>query len=172
MNGWRIGALWLVALVLTTGVTWQIVSLAGGQIGDRPLTVLADENTAVTGSETSTTTTHSPTTSTTSVTSTTTTSDSTTSTTGTSQPTSPTSSVTTAAAAEWSVKTVNTAGGTVVIRFRPGEVELLSAVAAAGYEVEVDDRGPPRVRIEFESASDDIRIEARWRDGLLEITED
>lgn len=167
MGKLRIVALWVTALAVTTGLTWQIVSAANGQVGERQLAVLADGS-SIGGSDASsesTSTSPSTSTSSTSVTSTTTPANTTNPTTGTS------TSVTGGAGVEWSVKTVNTAGGTVVIRSRPEEVELLSAVAAPGYDVEVDDQGPPRVRVEFESASDDVRVEARWRDGRLEITE-
>jgi hypothetical protein len=65
---------------------------------------------------------------------------------------------------------VNSAGGTVIIRHRPGVVELQAATPASGFSVEVDDSGPTRVRVEFESDDADIRVEARWQDGELEVT--
>jgi hypothetical protein len=65
---------------------------------------------------------------------------------------------------------VNSAGGTVIIRHRPGVVELHAATPASGFSVEVDDSGPTRVRVEFESDDADIRVEARWQDGELEVT--
>lgn len=57
----------------------------------------------------------------------------------------------------------------VVVRYRTGEVELQAATPAPGFSVEVDDAGPPRVRVEFESANADVRVEARWDDGSLDI---
>lgn len=57
----------------------------------------------------------------------------------------------------------------MVVRYRPGEVRLQAATPAPGYQVEIDDAGPPRVRVEFESASSDVRVEIRWEDGGLGI---
>jgi len=65
---------------------------------------------------------------------------------------------------------VSSTGGTVVLRHRPGEVELQAATPASGFSAEIDDSGPTRVRVEFESDDADIRVEARWRDGELEVT--
>jgi hypothetical protein len=60
----------------------------------------------------------------------------------------------------------------VVVRHRPGAVELQAATPASGFSVEIDDSGPTRVRVEFEADEDDIRVEVRWRDGELEISID
>lgn len=60
----------------------------------------------------------------------------------------------------------------MVIRHRPGEVELQAATPAAGFGVEIDDSGPSRVRVEFESEDSDIRVEAEWDDGGLEVSVD
>lgn len=57
----------------------------------------------------------------------------------------------------------------MVVRYRPNEVELQAATPAPGYEVEIDDFGPPRVRVEFENDDTDIRVEARWEDGGLDV---
>lgn len=35
--------------------------------------------------------------------------------------------------------------------------------------MEIDDAGPPRVRVEFESDDTDVRVEARWVDGALDV---
>lgn len=67
------------------------------------------------------------------------------------------------------MRTINSVGGTVVVRYRPDEVELQAATPAPGFAVEVDDKGPDRVRVEFESAALDVRIEVRWKDGTLDI---
>jgi hypothetical protein len=159
-------AAWVAALVLATVLTWQIVGLADSQVGDVP--VAAAPSLPVASSTTTsevTSTSSSPVSSSTSRASTTVT-------TGTTAPssTSPSAPVSTDAAAEWSVRTVNSTGGTVIIRHRPGEVELQAATPASGFTVEVDDSGPTRVRVEFESDDADIRVEARWRDGELEVT--
>jgi hypothetical protein len=68
------------------------------------------------------------------------------------------------------VRSISSVGGTVVIRHRPEEVELQAATPAPGYEVEIDDAGPDRVRVDFESDDSDVRVEAEWRDGELEVT--
>jgi hypothetical protein len=56
-----------------------------------------------------------------------------------------------------------------VLRYRPNEVELQAATPLPGFEVEVDDPGPERVRVEFESEDTDVRVEAKWDDGSLEV---
>lgn len=59
-----------------------------------------------------------------------------------------------------------------MVRYRPGEVELQAATPAPGFSVEVDDGGPPRVRVEFEGADAEVRVEARWEEGSLDIEVD
>lgn len=56
-----------------------------------------------------------------------------------------------------------------MVRYRTGEVELQAATPAPGFSVEVDDAGPPQVRVEFDSESAEVRVEARWNDGSLDI---
>lgn len=155
-------AAWVAALVLATALTWQIVGLADSQVGDVPVAV-APTLPVASSTSTSNATATSPPPDTTSPTTPSTTSPT----------TSPSAPSSTDPAPEWSVRTVNSAGGTVVVRHRPGEVELQAATPAPGFSVEIDDSGPTRVRVEFESDEDDIRVEVRWRDGELEIsTED
>lgn len=160
-------AAWVAALVLATVLTWQIVGLADSQVGDVPVAAAP----SLPGAS-STTTSEVTTTSSAPGSTSTSRAPSTTVTTGTTAPssTSPSAPAPTDAPAEWSVRTVNSAGGTVIIRHRPGEVELQAATPASGFTVEVDDSGPTRVRVEFESDDADIRVEARWRDGELEVT--
>lgn len=57
----------------------------------------------------------------------------------------------------------------VVVRYRTGEVELQAATPALGYDVEVDDAGPPSVRVEFESDDSDVRVDVEWKDGGLDV---
>lgn len=59
-----------------------------------------------------------------------------------------------------------------MIRHRPGEVELKAATPAAGFAVEIDDSGPSRVRVEFESEDTDIRVQAEWEGGELVVSID
>lgn len=69
-------------------------------------------------------------------------------------------------------------GGVVVLRSRPGEVEVVSAVPNSGYEVSIDQKSPASVEVEFEAVDPDNRYEgelhAEWRDGdlVVEIEED
>ncbi|MFZ0015123.1 MAG: hypothetical protein WAL25_13520 [Acidimicrobiia bacterium] len=158
MTPWRIGAAWMAVLVVTTMLTWQIVSFADSQVSARPVEVAVSSSTTVGGP---TTTTH-PGSSSSSSSPTTSLPDS--STTSSSPSTSSTS------VSSWSVRSVTTAGGTVVIRYRPEEVELQAATPAPGFDVELKDSGPRRVRVEFESEESDIRVEAEWRDGDLDVT--
>lgn len=55
------------------------------------------------------------------------------------------------------------------MRYRPNEVELQAATPAPGFEMEIDDDGPQRVRVEFDNDDTDIRVEARWEDGGLDV---
>lgn len=164
---------WLVVVVLATALTWQIVSAADDRVSDRPaplnlaapvITSLETTTTSVVGgSSTSSTTTPrgNPTTTT----------SATTSTSG-SQPGPTTSSsiaTTTSTAASWQTELVQTAGGAVTLRYRPGEVVYQSATPAPGFQVEVDHAGPPEVEVEFESESSKIEVRASWRDGALDV---
>lgn len=164
---------WLVVVVLATTLTWQIVSAADDRVSDRPaplnlaapvITSLETTTTSVVGgSSTSFTTTPrgNPTTTT----------SATTSTSG-SRPAPTTSSsiaTTTGTAATWQTELVQTAGGAVTLRYRPGEVVYQSATPAPGFQVEVDHAGPPEVKVEFESESSKIEVRASWRDGALDV---
>lgn len=169
---WKVAAAWVAALVITTVLTWQIVGLADSQVGDTPVAV-APAPTSTTPSTTSTTVA----TTTTSVPTTTSTSSQTTTTATTGSGSSPTTTATTipaqtTAAVDWTVRTINSQGGTVVVRHRPGEVELQAATPAAGFSVEIDDRGPERVRVEFEGEEDDFGVEVEWEDGNLDVSVD
>lgn len=152
MSSWRLVAAWLVALAVATLLTWQIVSFADSRVGARPVQISTVASSSTPSSsappETSTSSPVSSSTTVTSVFSS-------------SQPASDDS--------EWSFRTVNTSGGKVVIRYRPGEVELQAATPSPGFGVELDDTGPRRVRVEFESDTEDIRVEARWEDGSLVV---
>ena len=169
MISWRMAAAWLLALVLTTVLTWQIVGLADSQVGEEaPLAVAPLSTTTSSGSSSSSSTAQ---TSTTIATTSTTAPDGASGSSPSPSPSS-TSSVATTVESQWSVRTINSAGGSVVIRHRPGEVEYQAATPAAGFGVEVDDAGPDRVRVEFESEDADIRVEARWENGELNIDVD
>lgn len=69
----------------------------------------------------------------------------------------------------WQTRSVNTAGGTVNLRYRPGEVAYQSATPAPGFQVDVEKPGPPEVKVEFESESAKVAIEASWDGGDIRI---
>ncbi len=103
----------------------------------------------------------------------------TTTTTSTTVPTTTTTedtTTTTTSPDEWETKTVGSPGGTVTIRHRPGEVVLIATQAAPGFYVEVDDTGPPEVKVEFEDFADTVKVKVkiRYENGVLveDITED
>lgn len=173
MISWRMAAAWFAALVAATVLTWQIVGLADSQVGGAPAALTPNlESTTKDPILTTSTSTTSSTTSSVAVSSTTTTvpaEPSSSSTSPTSSTTSSSSSTTSAASEEWSVRTVNTAGGTVVVRYRREEVELQAATPVPGFSVEVDESGPPRVRVEFENDLAEVRVEVRWEDDGLDI---
>ena len=159
VDTWKLIVAWVGAVLITTAITWQIVSVADSQVSARPVEVVAITSTSTTGPPTSslaTTTTTVPASSTSS--------------------TSPSGTTTATPASgatddgQWTVRTVSSAGGNVVIRHRPGEVELQAATPALGFDVEIDDAGPQRVRVEFESEDSDVRVEAEWRNGVLEVS--
>ena len=60
----------------------------------------------------------------------------------------------------------------MVVRHRPGEVELQAATPAPGFAVEIDDDGPERVRVEFDSGNVEVRVEVRWESGSLDVDVD
>ena len=159
MFSWKMAAAWGAALVVTTFLTWQIVSAADSQVGES-LAAIAPTVTSTSTPPTTTTTQGGPSSST-----------------GTSSPTTPTTSSSTSSTsttspssqAAWSLWTVSTSGGTVVVRYRTGAVELQAATPALGYDVEVDDAGPPSVRVEFESDDSDVRVDVEWKDGGLDV---
>lgn len=167
MITWRMAAAWVLALVLATVLTWQIVGLADSQVGETPAAVAP---TAIPSSTVPTTPSSTAPLTTGDTTSTTGAASSSSSSTSSTSPSTPTTSQPTTA--EWSVRTINSPGGTVVVRYRPEQVELQAATPAAGFSVEVDDNGPDRVRVEFESGDDDFRVEARWEGGQLSIEVD
>lgn len=169
-------AAWLGVLVLATTLTWQIVSAADDRVSDRPLAPLNVAAPVITGIDTTTsdapasipvaTATSVPetSTSTTSATSTTATTASSSTTSTTEGPSTATTTV-----AAWQTRSVETRGGTVVFRYRPGEVIYQTATPAPGYKVEVDKQGPPEAEIEFESEEDKVEIHAAWESGDIDI---
>jgi hypothetical protein len=71
------------------------------------------------------------------------------------------------------VKTIPTAGGTVVVSYRPGEVVLDGATPAPGFTVDSDKQGPPDVRVTFESESTHVEVRVEWDNKLvIDVRED
>lgn len=164
---------WLVVVVLATTLTWQIVSAADDRVSDRPapLNLAAP---VITSLETTTTSVVDPSgisSSTIPQGNPTNTTSATTSTSGSQLGPTTSSSVATptSTAASWQTELVQTAGGAVTLRYRPGEVVYQSATPAPGFQVEVDHAGPPEVEVEFESESSKIEVHASWRDGALDV---
>ena len=172
MISWRMAAAWVAALVVTTVLTWQIVGLADSQVGETPEAIAPPFATSSTVESIMTTTSRGTTTST--ARSGTTTPGTSTSSSVRSSPTSssPVTTTSTTGELEWSLRTVNSIGGSVVVRYRSSEVELQAATPAPGFGVEVEDSGPDRVRVDFEAAEANARIEVRWKDGDLEVVID
>lgn len=174
---WRLAAGWLLALVVTTAVAWQIVAVADDRIGDKPLSpVEAAAPSTTERFPTIVTQGQAPTITEAPEPSTTTTAEATptsmaTTTTSSSPTTTPTTTETTAITSddEWSTKTTVTNGGTVVVSYRPGEVVLETAVPLAGFQFEIDKEGPPAVEVEFESSSLRVDFRAEWEDDELRI---
>ena len=164
MKSWRIAAGWLTAVVVVTVLTWQIVGLADSQVGPRPPVAIAAPSTTASSDAL-------PTVSSTTTEASTSTSDqgSTTHTTSTSSPTTSSSAPRSTDVSSWDTRTINSLGGSVVIRHSPGQVELQAATPLPGFAVEVDDDGPDRVRVEFAGVDTDVRVEARWEDGSLTV---
>lgn len=178
---------WLLVLVLTTTLAWQIVSAADDRVSDRPNTALnvaapsldPDPTTSTLASDATTTIPEPVSTSAVSTSTTVPSSTSSTSTTvGSAPPTDPTPpdttttttpDTTTTTVSAWSARTIPTSGGTVVVKYRPGEVVLQTATPAAGFQAEVEDAGPPEVEVDFESESTKVEVNAEWKDGELDI---
>lgn len=153
---------WLVVVGLATTLTWQIVSAADERVSERPIAPLNVAAPAIADvSTTSTNLSSTPSTSTPA-------SPTAPSTAATAAP-APTASSPTITAVAWQTRSVNTAGGSLTLRYRPGEVTYQSAAPAPGFQVEVEKPGPPVVRVEFESESQRVEVEASWEDNGLDV---
>lgn len=80
----------------------------------------------------------------------------------------------TAPAAEPVTRSYTLVGGTVVVRFSPTRVEVLSASPNPGFTLEpLDRKGPLEVRVEFNSEDHRSRLRVSWDGGpRAEIDED
>ena len=166
-----IGA-WSLVLILTTTLTWQIVSEADERVSDRPVSPLNVDAPVLAGGAPTTTTTG-PASPTTAVDISATSSiappstDATTATTSIVTTAPPTT--TTRQPASWTVKAITTPGGTVVVRYRPEEVVLQTATPAPGFQAEVEKPGPPDVEVEFETETVKVELRAEWEEGDLKV---
>lgn len=180
MITWRMAAAWVTALVVATVLTWQIVGLADSQVGETPVAVAPLLTTNSSGGPSSTPDSTSPSTTGDSAPTTAQSPDPTSRASTTTSPTessSPSTSSTTSTSPTtpvetWSIRTITTTGGVVVVRYRTGETMLQAATPAPGFSVEVEDDGPDRVKVDFESESDEFRVEARWEGDTLVVDVD
>lgn len=157
MRRWRLVAAWVVAAVAATTVTWQIVSLADDRVGESDTAPLNVSTPSSPATGPTTTGPHGSS------------SSSTSSPPSSSSSTTPSSSSSTSVASKGELLTVPTAGGNVTVRVSPGSVTYVSALPAPGFVVEVEDAGPPDVRVELVSTATVFEIRVRWRDGDVRI---
>ena len=69
--------------------------------------------------------------------------------------------------APWQQTTIPSKGGLVIVSYRPGEVKLESVAPTPGFAYEIDDQGPPEVRVEFEGGEVRVEVRVRWDGGLV-----
>lgn len=155
---------WLVVVAVATTLTWQIVSAADERVSERPIAplnvaapVIAAATSTTNGNDSTTPSSVSPVTSLPGP--------------GATSTSSPTTSISpsTSSPIEWQTRTVQTTGGSVNLRYRPGEVTYQSATPAPGFHFEVEKEGPPDVKVEFESESQRVEIEASWNNDDLDV---
>lgn len=173
---WRLAGGWILAVIVTTALAWQIVAVADEQVGDDPVSPIeaappstSEQTTTTVTDPTVPTTSQSPTTTTESSASTSDGAATSATSSGTAATPSTSASTSTSAASTWSTKKTVTQGGTVVVGYRPGEVRLETAVPLPGFQVEIEKSGPPEVDVEFDSESRRVRIKAKWEDDGLQI---
>ena len=56
-------------------------------------------------------------------------------------------------------------GGTVTVRYRNGDAELVQASPSSGFVMEINDPGPGKVDVRFRSEDHESRLVAQWRNG-------
>jgi hypothetical protein len=62
---------------------------------------------------------------------------------------------------------LSSAGGSIVVSYRPGEVRLDAAFPASTFLLEDVDEDPKRVQVEFEGDDVTYTLEAKWDKGEL-----
>jgi hypothetical protein len=81
------------------------------------------------------------------------------------QPTSPTTATTPAPGPGPTTDSYSSAGGSITVRWDGTVLDLQYATPAAGFEAEVEDDRPDRVRVRFRGDAGDVRIELRVENG-------
>ena len=174
---WLIGA-WVAATVATASVALAVVGLAGDQVADTPVQPLSSQQVEALGIQAPVSSVADPTdstaTSTSSTAGTTTTAVSDVS--STTAPPPATTTVTTAPPAPTTtapqsaqIDSRQITGGTVVVRWTPSSVELVSASPTDGFSVDVEKRGPEKVEVEFEGDGVKSKYSAEVSDGELVV---
>lgn len=67
------------------------------------------------------------------------------------------------------VETIISAGGTVTVSYDNGQVRLQGAAPAFGYSMEIEDTGPDKVRVDFESEDSNVSVRVEWEGDSLDI---
>ncbi|MCA1736632.1 MAG: hypothetical protein LC739_11165 [Actinobacteria bacterium] len=165
--------LWLLATMATTAIAYVAVNAAGSEVNDQPLTGVIAASPSSSSTSILISTTLQPTTTTTipGTTSLTSSSTHTSPSTATSAATTSTTATTSpppVTTAPWQQTTLNSAGGSIIVSYRPEEVRLESVVPQAGFAYEINDEGPDRVEVDFEAGDANYRIRAEWTsDGFV-----
>jgi hypothetical protein len=158
---------WLVATFATASLTLAAVTRVGEQVDAGALPVSgADIAARVNSSSTIDVTTTAPTPVTTEPanSTTTTTTIASTSTTRPTTSTSTTGSIVVSVVPEWQY----TPGGSVAVTVTGDVVALVVATPAAGFDLDVNETGPDRVEVDFESSTCFYRVRAEAEDGVIE----
>lgn len=154
---------WVVVVVVCASLVWAVISRAGRGVagGDDPLP--AAERSAPAASDSAGTPTRSPSRSPSGS------SSSSSSSPSSSDPSSGPGSPAVTVRRSWQGR-----AGVVFAECRGTAIRLTGASPTSGYAAEVDDSGPDRVRVEFESEDGDRRtwVEAECRAGVPAFTED
>jgi len=71
-----------------------------------------------------------------------------------------------------STKSITVTGGTVKVQCINASVSLVSAVPAAGFGVEVGNRGPNQVEVQFHTSVQESQVSASCRAGVITFTKE
>ena len=63
---------------------------------------------------------------------------------------------------EWARTTLNSGGGSIIVSYHPTEVRLESVAPLAGFNFEIEDEGPERVRVELRGEDVTYSLRAEW----------